>query len=212
MGESRRPCERNHCLGVPCLLDPFRGSGASVAAVGALTPSASAVPGGPSLTDWVKSRLSDHSEQQANSRKSTFSRDWALAGGSENSVRGPAWRNSGRFRSEAKINCCRKWAVFNHTAQHAGSHIAPAQRQTFHFVVIVESQDLPLPLARLGCHQPPAKGTACPDMGHCSTAQVPRFSRVPWAVAVFATCPQHHCRRARKSNEVTLFFSCGMIV
>src|SRR5215831_14499167 len=93
MGESRRPCERNHCLGLPCLLDPFRGPGASVAAVGALTPSASAAHGGPSLTDWVKSELSDHSEQHANSRKSTFSRDSTICWRFGNSVRGQAWRN-----------------------------------------------------------------------------------------------------------------------
>src|SRR6516225_2448409 len=96
MGESRRPCERNHCLGLPCLLDPFRGPGASVAAVGALTPSASAPPGGPSLTDWVKSELSDHSEQHSNSRKSTFSRDSTLAGGSKQRSR-PGMEEFGPF-------------------------------------------------------------------------------------------------------------------
>ncbi len=35
MGESWRPCERNYCLGLPCLLDPFGGPCASVAATGA---------------------------------------------------------------------------------------------------------------------------------------------------------------------------------
>jgi len=37
MGESRHPCERNHCLGVPCLLDPLGGPCASVAATEAIT-------------------------------------------------------------------------------------------------------------------------------------------------------------------------------
>ena len=38
MGESRCPCERSHCLGLPCLFDPFGGPCASVAATGAPTP------------------------------------------------------------------------------------------------------------------------------------------------------------------------------
>ena len=65
MGESRRPCERNHCLGLPCLFDPFGGPCASVAAVGAFTPSPSAAPGGLPLSVCRSHRLSDHSEQHA---------------------------------------------------------------------------------------------------------------------------------------------------
>ncbi len=42
MGESRRPRERNDCLGLPCLLDPFGGPCASVAATKAITLSGSA--------------------------------------------------------------------------------------------------------------------------------------------------------------------------
>ena len=37
LGQSRRPCERNHCLGLPCLFDPFGGRCASVAGIAALT-------------------------------------------------------------------------------------------------------------------------------------------------------------------------------
>src|SRR5271157_1807680 len=37
MGESRRPCERNHCVGLPCVLDPLGGLCASVAGTGAPT-------------------------------------------------------------------------------------------------------------------------------------------------------------------------------
>src|SRR5271157_1690346 len=37
MGESRRPCERNHCVGLPCVLDPLGGPCASVAATRAPT-------------------------------------------------------------------------------------------------------------------------------------------------------------------------------
>ena len=42
LGEPRRPCERNHRVGLPCLLNPFGGPCASVAETGALTLSGSA--------------------------------------------------------------------------------------------------------------------------------------------------------------------------
>ena len=41
LGEPRRPCERDHCVVLPCILDPFGGPCAPVAETAALTLSGS---------------------------------------------------------------------------------------------------------------------------------------------------------------------------
>src|SRR5215831_16732984 len=92
----------------------------------------------------------------------------------------------------------------SHCAARRPEHCTGATT-TFHFVVIVERQDLPLALARLGCHQPPAKARLVLTWAIAARLRFPGSPGFPGPLLFLATCPPQHCRRARKIDELPSF-------